>query len=68
MNTLEENVSMVLPLTLSNHWISLLTLLERWTTYQETIHPNQEHHEQKWNKITSPLHFWPDGQRSYDAF
>lgn len=45
---------MVLPLTLSNHWISLLTLLERWTTYQETIHPNQEHHEQKWEQDYEP--------------
>ncbi|KAM7312262.1 uncharacterized protein ISCGN_009167 [Ixodes scapularis] len=68
MDELVEKVTQDLPLSMSNHWISLRTLLERWTKYQETIYPNQEQHEREWMKITNPLRFQPDGQRSYDGF
>ncbi|MCZ6902116.1 MAG: hypothetical protein O7C62_05785, partial [Rickettsia endosymbiont of Ixodes persulcatus] len=68
MDRAVEKMGHDVPLPLYKSWQKVQKLIDRWTFYQERFCPNQEHWERENVTITSPLHFSPDGQKSYDAF
>ncbi|XP_042145649.1 uncharacterized protein LOC120843049 [Ixodes scapularis] len=68
MDKAVEKMSHDVPLPLYKSWTKLKKLIDAWTFYQEKFCPNQEHWQRENATITSPLHYCPDGQKSYDAF
>lgn len=68
MDKAVEKMSHDVPLPLYKSWAKLKKLIDAWTFYQEKFCPNQEHWQRENATITSPLHYCPDGQKSYDAF
>lgn len=65
VQNLLAQTSKLVPLTLMRPWRNLRQLLEAWITFQTQMLPNQEHHEEEYQKIYSPLRA---GHCSYSQF
>lgn len=65
MQSLLAQTTKLVPLTLMRPWRNLRQLLEAWITFQTQILPNQEHHEEEYQKIYNPLQA---GHCSYSQF
>lgn len=65
IQSLLAQATKTLPYSLLKPWKCLRQLIESWTKYQEQTMPNQEHHEEEYQKIYNPLRC---GHCSYSQF